>query len=190
MCFPFHSLLSQVWGSEWERESAPSASHQDPGILNKQSGQGIARSARMPAWYFHRAELEVFWVVMSLGQGVGRTQWEMGIYIDNNKLHIPFHLSFSEKKCGVIFIFNANWGLSVPIRANGFFTLSDNVFKTKSLKSLAEAALIMLDLRHQSSIGLYEWLGKQNIIEFLKVVVLDYELQTPTLSNSSLTTRE
>jgi len=42
------------------RETAPFTSAQDPGVLNKQSGQGIAKSARVPAWYCHKSNLKGF----------------------------------------------------------------------------------------------------------------------------------
>lgn len=70
LCKPiFHllSILSQAQGPE--REAAPFTSAQAPGVLSRQSGRGIAKSARVPACYCQKRELERFCVVMSLGQG-------------------------------------------------------------------------------------------------------------------------
>lgn len=133
----FHllSILSQAWGPE--RETSPFTSAQAPGVRNSQPGQGTARSARAPAWYCHKGELERFCVVISLGQGVSSISVSQQFIYIKTKYIFPSHPSFSESKSGAILIFNANWGLAVPIRANRFSTLPANVFKNKTLKSLA-----------------------------------------------------
>lgn len=61
-----------------ERETAPSASAQDPGILNKQSGQGLQGLKGCLLGIFHRREIEMFWLVMSLGQGVSSNSMSDG----------------------------------------------------------------------------------------------------------------
>ena len=133
----FHllSILSQAWGPE--RETASFTSAQAPGVLSRQSGQRVVKSARVPAWYCHKRELERFCVVTSLGQGVSSISVSQQFLCIKTKYTLPSNPSFSENKSGTILIFNASWGLAVPIRANRFSTLPDNMFKNKTLKSLA-----------------------------------------------------